>query len=151
MTSSRVLLPLLLIMNMNQSLHHPMYNNHLIQGKHFWLIIIKDQYHHCHPRTCQWPQMCPCPCTCTRFKFLHLRCASRRGFRRMLRWMCAAMMNKSVCAHQGSQGLMSTIFYILEKYNLDVVSAHVTSDSYRRMYIYDPSPCKSHNLLLLYN
>ncbi|KAK4839526.1 hypothetical protein QYF36_022558 [Acer negundo] len=104
MTSSRMLLLLLLIMNMNQSSHHPMYNNHLIQGKHFWLIIIKDQY----PIIIQ---------------------ELVNGHKRAL--ACARAPASSSC----TSGLLSTIFYILEKHNLDVVSAHVTSDSYRRMYM----------------
>ncbi|KAK2660263.1 hypothetical protein Ddye_006796 [Dipteronia dyeriana] len=48
--------------------------------------------------------------------------------------VCGDDAQISVCSPR-KPGLLSTIFYILEKYNLDVVSAHVTSDSYRRMYM----------------
>ncbi|GAV61293.1 HLH domain-containing protein [Cephalotus follicularis] len=40
----------------------------------------------------------------------------------------------SVCSTRRA-GLLTTIFYILEKHNLDVVSAHVSSDHYRCMYM----------------
>ncbi|TXG52439.1 hypothetical protein EZV62_021608 [Acer yangbiense] len=48
--------------------------------------------------------------------------------------VCGDDAQISVCSPR-KPGLLSTIFYIFEKYNLDVVSAHVTSDSYRRMYM----------------
>ncbi|KAJ4701730.1 Transcription factor bHLH95-like protein [Melia azedarach] len=48
--------------------------------------------------------------------------------------MCGDDAQISVCSPR-KPGLLTTIFYILEKHNLDVVSAHISSDSYRSMYM----------------
>lgn len=48
--------------------------------------------------------------------------------------MCGDDAQISVCSPR-KPGLLTTIFYILEKHNLDVVSAHVSSDRYRSMYM----------------
>ncbi|KAF5747035.1 transcription factor bHLH95-like [Tripterygium wilfordii] len=48
--------------------------------------------------------------------------------------MCGDDAQFSVCSLR-KPGLLATIFYILEKHNLDVVSTHISSDQHRRIYI----------------
>ncbi|KAJ8763282.1 hypothetical protein K2173_026183 [Erythroxylum novogranatense] len=48
--------------------------------------------------------------------------------------LCGDEAQISVCSLT-KPGLLVTIFYILEKHNLDVVSAHISSDQYRSLYM----------------
>ncbi|KAJ0024885.1 hypothetical protein Pint_08747 [Pistacia integerrima] len=48
--------------------------------------------------------------------------------------MCGDDAQISVCSPR-KPGLLATILYILEKHHLDVVSAHISSDNYRSMYM----------------
>lgn len=48
--------------------------------------------------------------------------------------MCGDDAQIGVCSVR-KPGLLTTIFYILEKHNLDVVSAHVSSDEYHSIYM----------------
>ncbi|KAG5230865.1 basic helix-loop-helix family protein [Salix suchowensis] len=48
--------------------------------------------------------------------------------------MCGGDAQFSVCSIR-KPGLLATILYILEKHNLDVVSAHISSDQYRSIYL----------------
>ncbi|KAB5526673.1 hypothetical protein DKX38_020520 [Salix brachista] len=48
--------------------------------------------------------------------------------------MCGDDAQFSVCSIR-KPGLLATILYILEKHNLDVVSAHISSDQYRSIYL----------------
>ncbi|XP_061960553.1 transcription factor bHLH95 isoform X2 [Populus nigra] len=47
--------------------------------------------------------------------------------------MCGNDAQFSLCSTR-KPGLLATILYILEKHNLDVVSAHISSDQYRSIY-----------------
>ncbi|CAK7347523.1 unnamed protein product [Dovyalis caffra] len=48
--------------------------------------------------------------------------------------MCGDDAQFSVCSRR-KPGLLTTILYILEKHNLDAVSAHISSDQYRSIYM----------------
>ena len=48
--------------------------------------------------------------------------------------MCGDDAQISVCSPR-KPGILATILYILEKYQLEVVSAHISSDQYRSMYM----------------
>lgn len=48
--------------------------------------------------------------------------------------MCGDEAHISVCSPR-RPGLLSTVFYILEKHKLDVISAHISSDQHRCMYM----------------
>ncbi|KAK9946489.1 hypothetical protein M0R45_011953 [Rubus argutus] len=48
--------------------------------------------------------------------------------------MCGDEAHISVCSPP-RPGLLSTVFYILEKHKLDVISAHISSDQHRCMYM----------------
>jgi hypothetical protein len=48
--------------------------------------------------------------------------------------MCGNDAQFSLCSTR-KPGLLATILYILEKHNLDVVSAHISSDQYRSIYM----------------
>lgn len=48
--------------------------------------------------------------------------------------MCGGDAQISVCSLK-RPGLLTSIFYILEKHKLDVVSAHISSDQFRSIYM----------------
>ncbi|KAJ6971676.1 hypothetical protein D5086_025464 [Populus alba] len=48
--------------------------------------------------------------------------------------MCGDDAQFSLCSTR-KPGLLATVLYILEKHNLDVVSAHISSDQYRSIYM----------------
>ncbi|XP_040364571.1 transcription factor bHLH95 [Rosa chinensis] len=48
--------------------------------------------------------------------------------------ICGNEAHVSVCSPR-RPGLLSTVFYILEKHKLDVISAHISSDQHRCMYM----------------
>ena len=48
--------------------------------------------------------------------------------------MCGDDAQVSVCSPR-KPGILATILYILEKHQLEVVSAHISSDQYRSMYM----------------
>lgn len=48
--------------------------------------------------------------------------------------MCGDDAQVSVCSPR-KPGVLTTIMYILEKHQLEVVSAHISSDQYRSMYM----------------
>nr|WKE35174.1 basic helix-loop-helix family protein [Rosa persica] len=58
--------------------------------------------------------------------------------------VCGNEAHISVCTPR-RPGLLSTVFYVLEKHKLDVISAHISSDQHRCMYMihahYAGGPC----------
>nr|ABK22833.1 unknown [Picea sitchensis] len=49
--------------------------------------------------------------------------------------VCGDDAHMMICSSPPKQGLLTTIFYTLEKHKVDVVTAHISSDSCRSMYM----------------
>nr|UFA45709.1 bHLH11 [Pinus massoniana] len=49
--------------------------------------------------------------------------------------VCGNDAHMMICSSPPKQGLLTTIFYTLEKHRVDVVTAHISSDSCRSMYM----------------
>lgn len=64
--------------------------------------------------------------------------------------ICGEAAQISVCSSK-KPGLLTTICYVLEKHRIEVVSAHITSDSNRSMYIIQARvihACICYNIIL---